>query len=866
MKKNNSFSIQTLIFLVYCSTSYATSTVEQEKQDVTIVSDSQTEAAPQEKQDELIQLNGQTESFHADQILEPMKSSQFVKYDELQRMKSIESLPLQQQGGDMIESVAFNFEDIDLHNVAEYMERVHKVKFIMDEILDTSKGPKLAGNKISYRTNAPLSKKESWDLFITFLSMAGLDVVPMSHAGFYKIVPLPNASQEALPAYIGSNHLLLPDNDMMIRYIYFMQNGDPFKIQPLISKFQGTTGSLMVYKDLKALIFTDKSYNIKSLMTIVKELDKPISPQALSVIKLKRANVEDVINLYNSLKPTSQGQQRAWAPDNKDSAGEFFSQNITLAGDKRTNTLIILGPKEGVARFEDFIEKHIDIVANTTKSPVFVYYLQYTNATDMQKTISQLVSYGSSTSAGQYGGVRDGQKYLQPMTIVADVHSNSLIINSTPEDYPAVEKLIKDLDVAQKQIALEVLIVQVTGTKVKELGSQISGPNATNTFLRTVSAQTSGIPPASGVVVTGAPNNQGTDFSIKSSLANLLLGPINQTGSTLLTLGQPIWAIFKVLKTITSTKILQNPFIVVSNNSKGFCKVGTSRRVVTGEAISAGNTAATGYQTAEANMSITIVPQVNDQGIINLAIQVDNNQFVNNSANDAVQDQKSITTMAAVADGEVLVLGGIMADSSSSSTSGVPLFSKIPLFGWLFKNKASSEGKNIFIVFICPKILDNVYSQADVQEYTRNKIEEAQDYLRLMDEAEDLNAANQDPIDKMFFGARESRSDDLTSQRLLHRGELVSHHEKITKEPVGDGKVANSKYHKKARQTAQTKTQEKTSSVQKKKIGTKYSSKAAPAKVGKNKTIDMSEKQVETKSPSISSIKNMVQMSSGVTL
>ncbi len=861
MKTFNNFLIATLIIVSHGSTSYAGPIIEQSEQNAAITSDdhlgeSVVAAHQIPVEHEHNEADQSKAKLYDDINLEP---ADFVKYDDMQRLKAIESLALQQPQGDVIESVAFNFEDIDLQNVAEYMERVHKVKFITDDILDPNKSTqKLAGNKVSFRTNAPLSKQESWSLFITFLSMAGLDVVPMSQAGFYRIVPLPGAAQEAIPSYIGSSPALLPDNDMVVRYVYFMQNADPLKIQPLISKFQGSTGSLMVYKDLKALIFTDKSYNIKSLMTIVKELDKPIAPQAMSVVKLKRANVEDVISLYNSLKPST--QQRAWAPDSKDPASEFFSQNISLAGDKRTNTLIILGPKDAVTRLEEFVMKYIDIDANSTKSPVFVYYLEYTNAVDMQKTISQLVTYGASTPAGQVGGVRDGQKYLQPMTIVADAHSNSLIINATPDDYPAVETLIKQLDIPQKQVALEVLIVQVTGVKTKAFGSQISGPNADNTFLKSVSAQTSGLPIQSGVVTTPATNNQGTAESIKSSLASLLISPfVNQTGSTLLTFGSPIWAVFKILKTITTTKILQNPFIVVSNNCKGLVKVGTSRRVVTGEAISAGNTAATGYQTAEANMSVTIVPQINDQGVINMVIAIDNNQFVNSGANDAVQDQKSITTMASVANGEVLVLGGIMQDSSTAATSGVPLLSKIPIFGWLFKSKQTTQGKNIFVVFICPKILDNINSQADVQEYTRNKIEETQDYLRLMDEAEAIDSG-QDPIDRAFFGEIERRSDDLTTDRLLHRGELISHHEPVKKQVGTDGKPVKSKYHKKSQVGSP-------SDKQQSKKSSKPAGKVAASKTinvsAKTGSIDMSEKTTPSQYPSISSIKNMVQLSSG---
>lgn len=718
--------------------------------------------------------------------------SQAFSLDEHGNLVGVESVSLQQPGADTVESVVFNFEDIDLKNVAEYMERVHKVKFITDDILDTNKkGPSLAGNKVSFRTNTPLSKQESWNLFITFLSMAGLDLIPMSQAGFYRIVPLPNASQEPIPTYIGASPEILPDNDMMIRYVYFMQNSDPAKIQALISKFQGSTGSISIYKDLKALVFTDKSYNIKSLMTIVKEFDKPLPPQVMSVIKLKRANVEDVINLYKSLQPATQAPQRAWSPDGKENYSEYFPSNVVLAQDKRTNTLILLGSKEAVDRIEKFIIKYIDIEANSEKPPVFVYYLEYTNAAEMQKTLTSLVSYGSQTSAGQYGGVRDGQKYLQQMNIVADTHSNSLIINTNSEDYQAVSDLIKQLDVPQKQIALEVLIVQITSINDKALGSQISGPNNDNTFLRNVSAQTSGVPPGTGIVTTSGGN--GLAQSIKSSLASLLAGPIGEVGSTLLTFGQPIWAVFKILKTISTTKILSNPFLIVSNNSKGFMKIGTSRRVVTGEVVSNGNTSSSGYQTAEANLSLTIVPQVNDQKMINLAIAIENNQFVNPGPNNAVQDQKSITTMATVADGEVLVLGGIMADNASGFANGVPFFSNIPILGWFFKSKSTSNRKNIFITFICPKIIDNITSQDDVQRYTRSKIEEAQDYLRIMNETED-SESGQDPLERAFFGKRENRSDDLTVHRLADRGELVSAHENIkrTKKEFEKKKSKNS--------------------------------------------------------------------------
>ena len=675
------------------------------------------------------------------------------------------------------ETVSFNFEDVDLASVAKHVEIVHQVKFITDDILDGNKDAKgFSGHKISFRTNVALSKQESWSLFITFLSMAGLDAVPMAQAGFYKIVALPSASQEAVPTYIGVNNELLPDNDMVVRYVYFMKNLDPAKIQQLIGKLQGSSGTVSVYTELKALVFTDKSYNIKSLMKIVSELDRSTLPQVMSVVRLKKANVEDVINLYNSLRPATTSQPKAWSPQHKESSLEYFPQDVVLSGDKRTNTLIILGVKDAVSRIEKFVTKYVDIDANDSVKPVRTYHLEYTNATDVQKMLSQLVQYGSSSPGGQYGGVRDGYKYLQQMTIVADDHSNALIINSTEDDYKVVEELIKKIDVPQKQVAFEVLMVQVKDTDTKQLGSQISGPNSDNSFLKNVSAQTSGVPPGTGIV-TNSPTD-GVAYSIKSSLASLLSGTVGAAGSTLLTFGSPIWSVFKVLKTIASTKIIANPFMVTTNNAKGYMKIGTSRRVVTGEVVSSGSTAATGYANAEANLEVTIVPQINDMGVINMTIDIKNDQFVNDGANDAVQDNKSITTAATVANGEVLVLGGIMVDTVTGSAHGVPLLSKVPVIGWLFKSKSKKIVKENFVLFISPKILDDVVDRQAIEDYTYKKVEETQEYLKLIEEAEGTED-QRDPIGKAFFGENERfGSKALTTDILSDSGEIINHPQK----------------------------------------------------------------------------------------
>ena len=61
-------------------------------------------------------------------------------------------------------------------------------------------------------------------------------------------------------------------------------------------------------------------------------------------------------------------------------------------------------------------------------------------------------------------------------------------------------------------------------------------------------------------------------------------GSVNEAGSILVTFGSPIWALFKILKTISTTNVVSNTFIVASNNSPATISVGEERRIASSKA------------------------------------------------------------------------------------------------------------------------------------------------------------------------------------------------------------------------------------------------------------------------------------------
>ncbi len=81
-----------------------------------------------------------------------------------------------------------------------------------------------------------------------------------------------------------------------------------------------------------------------------------------------------------------------------------------------------------------------------------------------------------------------------------------------------------------------------------------------------------------------------------------------------------------------------------------------------------------------------------------------------NDLGSVINDQQSFTTKEAdtkliVDDGNTIVIGGIIKTTKSSGETGVPLLSKIPFIGWLFKSTDKEATKEELLIFITPRIV-----------------------------------------------------------------------------------------------------------------------------------------------------------------
>lgn len=643
-----------------------------------------------------------------------------------------------------------NLENTDLQNILAWISDTFQVNFLTFDALQPipQGGKAVIGNKVTFKTHKPLTKKQVWELFLTFLDLFGFSLVAESIPNTYKVLPTaPNApnsvNKSPLDSYINVSWKELPDSDIRIRYVYFIKNSSLAILKNIVDAFRSNTATLHDLQELNAFIITDKASNIRSIMQIIEDLDRVTSPEAMSVLKLRSADAEDVVKLYEALvkREAPQLAARVFGPK-KQPTSVYFPENVRLIAEARTNTLIILGDAIGIKKIEDFIIKYVDVELRVPYSPLYVYELEYVNAEDMARLLTDVTKFAAGSSAARAGGIREGDKYLQPMIFQPEPAGNRLLIKAEKEDYLKVRDIIMQLDVKQPQVALEVLIVNVLTTDNRELGVQIRNKDD-NTISKNLNFQASGLPLLAGKARPVVDPNTG------SLVANLISLAQNQSpGSTLISIANPVngvWGIFKILQSAAHTNIIANPFLITTNKYEAQVSIGETRRVVTAQVVSTAETNARGD--VSANLTVKITPQINTIGVINLDIDISIDTFVDSAdPESANKDVKTIKTNANVANNEVLALGGLLKTNQDEVICKVPVLGDVPLLGWFFKSKTKTIRKDNLLIFISPRILEPKY-KGGTTKHTDRKADLARRDMRDMHVA----AERRDPIHRWFF-------------------------------------------------------------------------------------------------------------------
>jgi general secretion pathway protein D len=412
----------------------------------------------------------------------------------------------------------------------------------------------------------------------------------------------------------------------------------------------------------------------------------------------------------------------------------------------------------------------------------------------------------SKTESGQ-GGV---ERFFDEVIVIADqaetisgeqpgtssMGSNSLIIAARNDDYARIKKLIEELDIPERQVIIEVLIADLTIQDIASLGANVRNP-LNSGLPSNVNFQSSMLSTGSGnsTFLTNAVANPATiqsdllrkaynlnqqitqDCDPGTTNACLSAAAFFSQGTTLFSFNDAgtgqTWGIAQVRKFLDNSKVLSHPHLIATNNKEAEIVLEEQRLTRDQGSGSTGGTTTQTRKWIPAALKVIITPRISSGDIVNLKVVIDINQFEFPAAdftNVGVQSEntanritRNVTTSANVRTGQILALGGLTRVDTTVEQLETPLLAKIPIIGWMFKNRTNTTNKNNLTVFISPTIIEPRI-RGGIGAYTKNQVQLIKSYSR-----EGMLFDNlRDPITRWFFKAQrddaETDIDDFIAQ------------------------------------------------------------------------------------------------------
>lgn len=613
------------------------------------------------------------------------------------------------------ELVYLNVQDQDITEIIKQISKATGKNFIIDA--------KVRG-KVTIMSEKMMTKEEAYQAFLSALEVAGFTVVT-GPGGIIKIVALKDAISSPIPIHVDST----PYTDSYVTRLISLDNISAADMANAIKGLVSKSGNLFAYPATNTLIITDSGTNIDRLMKLIKELDQEGPQEVVEIIPVYYADASDVaqkvLQLFEIQKaaPARQTARRGTAPEL-----EELKEVSKIIADERTNSIIVLASKRAIERVVKLIEK-LDMpldVGDTGK--VHVHYLKYANAADLAATLSSMTSgMASQPQPKAVPATKEGAASAGPtvahfeggISIAADEATNALVITATARDYETlVKELISKLDIPRRQVFLEAVVMELTIANRGQYGVQAYGGGGSGSVL--------GFGQTFGAV--------GSLFNPQSffSTGGLLGGAIGRdtisietpvSGGGTQTVSIPAFSAFlNLLQTYADTNVVSTPNVLTLDNEEAEITV-TRKEYATSTTATSTGVISTTPTPLETGLTLKITPQISEGDVVRLKIEHELSNFEERQQDAIASPERSrkINTTVMAADGQTVVLGGLMQDVVSHTKSKVPILGDIPILGWLFRQSSSRSDKQNLLIFITPHVIRD---PSDFSEVMKRKIDQ----------------------------------------------------------------------------------------------------------------------------------------------
>ena len=278
--------------------------------------------------------------------------------------------------------------------------------------------------------------------------------------------------------------------------------------------------------------------------------------------------------------------------------------------------------------------------------------------------------------------------------IQADISNNSLVIYADLETRQEILSALAQIDVPQLQVAINVTMAEIRLTDELKYGIQYFLKNdegSIGLFNSTVNSIGRELP--------------GFNFVIGSSSSPDV--------------------IIDAFDSITDVQVLSSPSLVVVENENARFQVGDQIPIVTRSVTDTQDITTTSNEIEyrDTGIILSVKPRIAENGVVSLEIEQEISSVVAGSRTlTPTISNRRVESEISVADGQTVLLGGLISETSNQERAGIPGLSRVPGVGALFGRKSRTGARNELIILIRPSVIRDGQDAQHVAEDLRSRM------------------------------------------------------------------------------------------------------------------------------------------------
>ena len=301
-------------------------------------------------------------------------------------------------------------------------------------------------------------------------------------------------------------------------------------------------------------------------------------------------------------------------------------------------------------------------------------------------TFGALTGGAGQAQNGSSGTVADpietgqpGQSNTRKLSLAADASNNSIVAYTDGATYAKILSVMRQLDVAPLQVAVNVIIAEVQLNDELKYGVQF--------YLKHHDSGSIGLSDAASTALSSALPG-----------FNFLLGKASSPD-----------VVLSALDSVSHVEILSSPSIVVMENKPATLQVGDQVPVTTRTAqsnLTADAPTVNSVDYKDTGIILKILPRVGQDGSVAMEIDQEISSVSNNTSTlTPTISKRRIASDISVLSGQTVLLAGLISDRYQKSKGSIPFLSDTPGIGKFFDNKDDSAARTELVVFIRPVVV-----------------------------------------------------------------------------------------------------------------------------------------------------------------